>query len=255
MRIRLAILGLILALMTLTPALSLAQEDAETIEYGDTFEGRIRNSDTQHWYVFEGRRGDEITISAESDDTDVYIQLGNEELDLLAENDDISQNNLNALIEDFELPESGTYYILVRAYDRGNYTLTLEEGRSGGSSSSSSNNSNSSSGSEDVTELGYGDTVEGEAIDLETPVVYTFSGRAGDTVTISVTSDEIDPYAILADINGDTIAENDDIEKNNLNSYIEAVLPANGDYLIGVFGYTAGPFTLELNEGDGGGTT
>lgn len=255
MRIRLAILGLILALMTLTPALSLAQEDAETIEYGDTFEGRIRNSDTQHWYVFEGRRGDEITISAESDDTDVYIQLGNEELDLLAENDDISQNNLNALIEDFELPESGTYYILVRAYDRGNYTLTLEEGRSGGSSSSSSNNSNSSSGSEDVTELEYGDTVEGEAIDLETPIVYTFSGRAGDTVTISVTSDEIDPYAILADINGDTIAENDDIEKNNLNSYIEAVLPANGDYLIGVFGYTAGPFTLELNEGDGGGTT
>lgn len=256
MRIRLAVLGLILALMTLTPALSVAQQDAEPIEYGDTFEGRIRNSDTQHWYVFEGRRGDVVTISAESEDTDVYIQLGDEDLDLLAENDDISGNNLNALIEDFELPANGTYYILVRAYDRGDYSLTLEEGRGGssGSNNSGSSSSSGSSGSGDVTELEYGDTAGGEAIDLETPVVYTFSGRAGDTVSISVTSDEIDPYVVLADIEGNAIAENDDIEKNNLNSYIEAVLPANGDYLIGVFGYTAGPFTLELAEGGGGST-
>jgi hypothetical protein len=252
MRIRLAVLGLLLALFTLTPALSLAQQDAEPIAYGEAYEGRLRSSETQHWYVFEGRRGDRVTISVTSDDTDVVVQLGNEQLDVIAENDDISRNNLNALIEDVELPADGTYYILVRAYDRGNYTLSLE-GRSGSGGGGSSGGSSSASNT-DLTPIAYGDRVQGQAIDLETPALFTFSGRAGDTLFISVTSDAIDPYVVLADMNGDTIAENDDIEKNNLNSYIEATLPATGDYLIGVFGYSAGPFTLELGQGSGGST-
>ena len=60
---------------------------------------------------------------------------------------------------------------------------------------------------------------------------------------------------MLADQDGNLIAENDDISDDNYNSYVEAVLPANGDYLIGVFAYDAGPFELSLDSGDGGGTT
>lgn len=239
---RKVVIGVILALLVILPVAR--AQDVEPIRYGDSIRGRITNPEEGILYSFEARRGDVIKITLSSQNTDVYLRLGDEDGNILAENDDISDSNLNASIQ-YVVLEDGTYYIAALAYDPGSYVLELEN-RAGGSGSSAQ---------DEVIEIGYGDVVSGEAIDIETPIVYTFTGKAGETVSIAVVSDEVDTYVVLADSEGNTIVENDDVSSDNLNSYVETVLPASGDYLIGVFAYEAGPFELELIQGSGGITT
>ncbi|MEZ4668869.1 MAG: clostripain-related cysteine peptidase [Anaerolineae bacterium] len=191
-------------------------------------------------YSFEGRKGDQITVTLTSDQVDVYLRLGDSQGNLLEENDDISNTNLNSAIE-YTLPSDGEYVLAALAYDVGTYTLGLEV--------------QGASNTGDGQTINYGDTISGQALNMDTPIVYTFSGSAGDQVSITLTSDAVDTYLVLADANGDTITENDDVSKDNVNSYVEAVLPANGTYLIGVFAYDPGPFDLVLQTGSGGGDT
>ncbi len=235
------VLVTLLLLMCVIPAVR--AQDVTPIQYGDTIRGKITDPDQGDLYSFDARQGDEITISLNSDLVDVYLRLGDSQGNLLEENDDISKTNVSALIK-FTIPKNGQYIVAALAYDNGPYTLTLES--DSGSSGTQVN---------DVNTLNYGDTVKGQTIDIDNPVVYTFSGRANDVVNISLSSSVVDTYLVLADGNGKTIAENDDIGKKNTNSYVEAVLPANGEYLIGVYGYDAGPFELSVESGNGSGTT
>jgi Clostripain family/Bacterial pre-peptidase C-terminal domain len=213
-------------------------QDVTPILYGDRIRGKITDPANGVLYEFDGRKGDVITATLSSDQIDVYMRLGDSKGNLLAENDDVSNTNLNASIE-FTLPENGQYVLVALGYDAGPYTLSLEvSGAAPGG---------------DSEILTYGDSVSGQALNMDTPVVYIFSGEAGDAVNISLTSDVVDTYLVLADENGNTITDNDDVDNSNVNSYVEAVLPANGDYLIGVFAYDAGPFDLVLQTGSGTG--
>ncbi len=231
----------LLLLLCVIPAVH--AQDVTPIQYGDSVRGKITNPDKGVLYSFDAKKGDNITISLESSQVDVYLRLGDSKGNQLAENDDISDSNVNASIE-FTIPKNGQYVIAVLAYDKGPYTLTLDsDASSNGSNSNVNENQN----------LNYGDTVKGQTIDIDTPIVYTFSGKANDTVQISLTSSTVDTYLVLADANGKSIAENDDIDDKNTNSYIEAVLPANGNYQIGVFGYDKGAFELKLDSGSGTG--
>ncbi len=236
------ILVTLLFLLCVIPAVH--AQDITPIQYGDSVRGKITDPDKGILYSFDAQKGDNITISLESSQVDVYLRLGDSKGNQLEENDDISDSNVNASIE-FTIPKNGEYIIAVLAYDKGPYTLTLD---------SDATNSSNSNVSQDKN-ISYGDSVSGQTIDIDTPVVYTFSGKANDTVNISLTSDDVDTYLVLADTNGKSIAENDDIDDNNTNSYVEAVLPANGDYLIGVYGYDKGAFELTLDSGAGTGTT
>ncbi|MEP6986525.1 MAG: PPC domain-containing protein, partial [Chloroflexota bacterium] len=217
-------------------------QDVTPIQYGDSVRGKITDPDQGLLYSFDGKKGDNITISLDSDQVDVYLRLGNSKGNQLEENDDISKTNVNAKIE-YTVPKNGQYIIAALAYDKGPFTLTLD-----------SDTATSSTVSEN-TNINIGDKVKGQTIDINTPVVYTFTGKANQTVNISLTSTKVDTYVVLADANGKSIAENDDIDDNNTNSAVEAVLPANGDYLIGVYGYDKGPFELTLDSGSGSGTT
>ncbi|MBI1277913.1 MAG: hypothetical protein GC179_07275 [Anaerolineaceae bacterium] len=235
------ILVTLLLLLCVIPAVH--AQDITPIQYGDSVRGKITNPDNGVLYSFEAKKGDNITVSLESSQVDVYLRLGDSKGNQIAENDDISDSNVNASIE-YTIPKNGTYIIAVLAYDKGPYTLKLDSDATSGASNSNV--------SEDKN-ITYGDTVTGQTIDIDTPVVFTFTGKANDTVNISLSSDEVDTYLVLADVNGKSIAENDDIDDKNTNSYIEAVLPANGDYLIGVFGYDKGSFELTLDSGNGSG--
>ncbi len=228
---------LMLVLLLLGVTTAAQAQTAQPIDYGDSVRGRIRDTDEGVFYTFSGSEGDIVTISVESTSADVYVQLGDEDGDKLVENDDISSTNLNALIDSYELPADGDYLIFVGAYDTGVFNLSLD----------SANTQTEST----IAEIAFGDSVSGEAVDLDNPVVFQFSGEAGETVSISLSSDTIDPYLLLTDGSGNLLAENDDISDSNLNSYLEIVLPANGTYLIGVLGYESGPFELTLAQGAG----
>jgi len=60
---------------------------------------------------------------------------------------------------------------------------------------------------------------------------YTFVGKAGDTVTISMTSADFDTLLVLQSPAGQEIASNDDYARS-LNSTIVITLPSNGMYRV-----------------------
>lgn len=62
-------------------------------------------------------------------------------------------------------------------------------------------------------------------------VPYSFEGRAGQQVTIEMTSSEIDPYLILLSSNGADLAQDDD-SGGGSNSRIVVTLPADQTYLL-----------------------
>jgi CHAT domain-containing protein/lipopolysaccharide biosynthesis regulator YciM len=80
--------------------------------------------------------------------------------------------------------------------------------------------------------------------------VHTFEGRAGEQITIDLTSSEFDSYLILLDPEGKKIAENDDGGSGN-NSRIIVTLPTNGTYRIIANAHKAGEtgnYTLSWRE-------
>ncbi len=233
---------LFLVLMFLILPSVLAQ-DTQSIEFGSEVDGRIRDTSQGVIYSLEVQSGDVIVAEATSTSIDVYLRLGDSDGNVIAENDDITQTNTDARIE-YTAPKSGTYYVVVLGYDKGAYTLTVTNGN--GSSPQSNSNTQT-----DGSNLEYGDQVGGQAVDMDNPVVYGFSGQAGDSVVITAESNSVDTYLVLADANGNSLAENDDVSQDNTDAQIQAVLPANGDYLIGVYGYSSGSFTLSLNTGSG----
>ncbi|MCG9885787.1 MAG: PPC domain-containing protein [Cyanobacteria bacterium] len=77
---------------------------------------------------------------------------------------------------------------------------------------------------------------------------YTFTGEAGQAVTIRLRSEEFDPVLVLLDPSGAELATNDDAERT-LNSRIVHTLPRSGTYTILArsFGSNGGSFTVSVN--------
>jgi CHAT domain-containing protein/Tfp pilus assembly protein PilF len=69
---------------------------------------------------------------------------------------------------------------------------------------------------------------------------YSFEGQAGQTITIVLESSEFDPYLILTNAQGQTIAENDDADQNSLNSALTITLSRSGSYRVLVNTYRVG---------------
>lgn len=84
--------------------------------------------------------------------------------------------------------------------------------------------------------ISYGDTRHGEINNTTPNQDYIFSGVGQDTVRISMTAlpdSELDSYLQLLDIEGDMLAENDDIDPGIIrNSLLQFTLPADGEYII-----------------------
>jgi Bacterial pre-peptidase C-terminal domain/Circadian oscillating protein COP23 len=76
---------------------------------------------------------------------------------------------------------------------------------------------------------------------------YTFSGKAGQQIVITLTSQAFDPYLILLDANGNSLSQNDD-GGSSADARITYRLPADGTYAIYVnsFGSGSGSYSLKL---------
>ncbi len=63
--------------------------------------------------------------------------------------------------------------------------------------------------------------------------LYSLTGKAGQRVTIEMSSDRIDPALILYDpIRQEVVAQNDDISANDFNAKLTATLPEDGIYYV-----------------------
>lgn len=82
---------------------------------------------------------------------------------------------------------------------------------------------------------------------------YTFEGEEGQSITISMESDEFDTYLALIDPEQKVIAENDDVSQDDQNSAFTVTLPSNGTYVVIANGFDSnsrGQYSIEANVND-----
>ncbi len=195
-----------------------------TIEYSQTVEGMLTEDMEDGWF-FQGSEGDVVTIAmnALGDELDCYLELYDPNGLALTDDDD-SGEDLNALIEYYELPADGTYRIVAGGAlfgVTGAYELTLER-------------------AEMVVEgtLTYGETVNA-ALEPGTRHHWLFEGEAGDVVAISMTAltGDMDTYLELFAPNGVRVIADDD-GGGDANAKISTFkLPLSGTYRIIARGY------------------
>ena len=78
---------------------------------------------------------------------------------------------------------------------------------------------------------------------------YTFEGRSGQSVAISLESTDFDPYVAIFGPSGRLVAENDDESDSSKNAFLSVTLPATGRYRVIVNSYDAsgrGRYTLTV---------
>ncbi|MDB9526598.1 trypsin-like peptidase domain-containing protein [Oscillatoria sp. CS-180] len=196
-------------------------------------------------YVFEGQQGQRVAVEMTSQDVDSYLILLSENNDSLYLEDDDSAGDLNARLE-ITLPQDGSYIIIANSFaqgEQGSYDLRLSEVGAGSVQAPPAGNSERLILRESGV-LSPGDEIapDGTLYDQ-----YTFDGQAGQSVTVTIESQEFDTYLAIVDSNGNLVAENDDISASNTNSEASFTLPNTGRYLVIVNGFSVadqGSYTL-----------
>lgn len=101
-----------------------------------------------------------------------------------------------------------------------------------------------------------GELIKGEITDKVYEVMYSFSGKKGQIITLEIMPDpeqpDLDPTIELRNSDGETIAKNDDFSYPL--ALVVAELPADGDYIAvagrpdGESGTSTGAYQIRLNE-------
>lgn len=111
---------------------------ASPLRVGQTVQGELTDDDYQgqdgveDHYVLRGRPGDQVTVFAESDDFDTYLEFGeweDGELDGTASDDDGGRGTNSRMVAEFG--DERRYHVVVRSFDgdeTGAYTLRVVEG-------------------------------------------------------------------------------------------------------------------------------
>lgn len=251
---RKVLLVTILTLLVVLPPLALAQP-ANRVAIGDTVQGELTTATPSARYTLQGRTGDMVTIIANSTDFDVFLTLLDPSMVEVASDDD-SAGGTDAQISVI-LPAEGLYTIIVDSYNRistGAFTLSVTGVPTFFSTPTPLFTPLPPSPTtpppvETVGTIAPGHTVEGRLTSDQPRAGYAFEGRAGQRVTLTLTSDDFDAFLSLRDAAGVELAADDD-RAGNLNARIEAFpLPADGTYVAVASSYndaSAGAFALTL---------
>lgn len=233
------------------------------LTYGDSVDGTITDDAIEQSYGFEGNAGDVVSITVAADENgslDTALTVLGPEGDVVSENDDIDFLTTDSAIENFELPTSGTYTIVVSRFNgetgrsEGDFTLTLTLAEEAGPTINVTDN--------EPIVITIDSDVISEITDRIFEREFTFEGVAGDIVTIDVRAndplDNLDANLTLLSPSGEVLFVNDDRDLFNgdLNPVItDFELPVDGTYTIVVGRYLAeqgtstGAFTLVLTRG------
>lgn len=212
------------------------------IAVGSTASGRLEDSDATladnskaDQYTFTGRRGDKVTITMNSTAFDAFLLLGSYDNNRWTElrRDDDGGSGTNARIS-LELPANGVYAIRANslsASDRGAYTLQVAEGLATVATSVARVATPLM-----VGVLGNG-TLETSDMTLQDDTKaddWTFSGKAGDKVTVTMRSSAFDTYLLVGRTTGGRFSsiERDDDAAGGTDSRVSLTLPNDGDYTV-----------------------
>ena len=203
--------------------LSLDEATPEIIEIGDSRSGDINQTGL---LAFAGETGQIVDIALESDDFDTTLTLYGPNGQQIAYNDD-GGNGTNSLIGGVFLTDE-RYTLIPGSLDGsdGEYTLRI------------------SSITPESLELG-----ETQTGDISDGTIWLFAGEAGQSIEISLSSDDFDTVLSLTGPDGTEVGFSDDYDGSN--SFISVSLPEDGTYVINVRAYSggSGDYTLTLGAG------
>ena len=248
-----------------------------TIRPGQTVRGELSSSDPMldddtHYDIwrFRGQAGHVYGVTLRSDDFDAYLAVGStaggECED--CESDDDEGGGTDSRVE-FRADADGTYEIRANSLmggETGAYTVELEDLGEGEEA-------------EEAEETGYVDEEDAEEIEVSvTPIragpavqgelteddaqadddsyydLYVYRGRAGEAVTISLSSEDFDTYLVVGRLLDGEIEEmesNDDGPAGT-DSFLRITLPEDGEYVIranSLTGGETGAYTLRVTRG------
>ena len=217
---------------------ALRYRDAIAIENGE-WTGETTEENSIIAYSFSAQSGDTLNALLHSADFDAYLVLLNAAGAEITMDDD-SGPELDAQISDFTLTESGEYTLLVTSWryyhleessSIGQFQLEFRLNAEANPSTTVENvprSTDSETGREGDQPEEFNDTLSESA-----PLIrYTFRATEGQSVTIALRSDEFDPYLMIDDASGETLASDDDGD-GGLNARIEDfTFNADGEYSI-----------------------
>lgn len=227
--------------------------EAQRIQAGDSLSGALTRQMPSAAFVFSGSAGEVFTITLTSDDFDTFLTLQDTAGNVLATDDDRA-GNFNARIEAFALPADGDYTILAGSYNGagvGDFTLTLARAEI---QTSPTPTAAPPTPEAPGARLEIGATAAGTLTSAGPVERYTFEGRAGLVVTITLASTDFDAYLILENAEGVALAADDDSAGGSDARIAAFALPADGLYTIVAGSYTnmgVGDFTLTLEALEG----
>ncbi len=209
-------------------------------------------------WTFTGRRGDRVQITMRSSAFDPYLILarnvnGSEQN---VRQDDDGGGGTDSRIA-IELPADGEYTIVANAVRKealGAYTLTLETVQR---VQVAFREVVAQGAQYPTTQIGAtvtGRLTENSALltDGSSFDAYTFEGRAGESIEISMESTDFDAFLALGFIGSDSVVARDDDSGNNSDALIVARLPRTGRYVVLANSYgrdAAGAYTLGIRRG------
>lgn len=196
-----------------------------SLEEGDL---TLRSGEFYDSYSIQGRAGQRLNLAADSDEFDTYLILvspsGEQE-----ENDDAEGHGTNSRLS-ARLAETGEYRVLVTSYgpnETGAYELAIETEDA------------------DETETAANRPIRGrlQQGDLQRDGgkfydSYTFLGEQGQTVTIDLTSGELDTYLYLRTPSGREQSNDDGGE--GANSRMSLTLEETGEYVVMASSFSSG---------------
>ena len=236
---------LVLVASALVSGMTVYAQGGGELAFGTPVEATLAPGES-HSYTFRSEGGETLTATMIAGNTtlDPVLELYGPSGALVAFNDDAAPGQLDAAINEAPLQDAGIYTLVARSYGErsgGPYTLLATRGTltlSGGGG-----------------EITIGATVEGEIAEVGQSDRWTFTGAAGQVISIALThppGSNLDPLVELIGPEGTPLAASDD-DGGNLNSLISGfALPASGTYTIVARSWgnaTTGAYTLQLVEG------
>jgi hypothetical protein len=255
---------LLLALLLIIPIHAQDSVDEEIpqtpplplIQYGAVISGRIDDEQPRLVYELEGLRCDfvSVEIRTTSGDLDpVLLMIADDNQTIVARDDSVGSQNI--VFEPLAIPRTGRFELIVGRFGyelgltAGTFEMVIE--RIG-------------NGSAPNCAMRYGDTVFYAISDDEPEVIYSFRGRQGDIISVSMQrrSGNLDSYLKIVDAFGVVLDSNDDrLGDDTKDASIDTfIVPEDGVYFIFATRYgqragdSTGNFSLMLREATYSGT-
>jgi hypothetical protein len=218
-----------------------------------------RNGATFHAFAFQSAAGQTLRASLQSVEFDPFLVVLRVEGDSLRQiqTDDDSGEGTNSLVE-WEIDRAGTYVIVATSYSgssRGSYVLHVAQGSESEGAAFASTIAAAGARAQLGAALSAphralprGTSVAGEFAE-QTPRLtgkgrfqsYRFSGRADESVVVTMESGDTDPFLYLASVAGESvrIVGTDDDGGEGVNARLVATLPVTGEYLVVATAYAS----------------